>query len=88
MLTYCINGANMLTREAAHDELTSVLQLPAHYGRNLDALWDVVTTMHAELVLVNPAPMLNALQVYGCKLLQTLYEASQSGSGFVFRIEE
>jgi len=28
---------------ALHDTLARALKLPAHYGRNLDALWDCLT---------------------------------------------
>ncbi|MCC7045894.1 MAG: barstar family protein [Alphaproteobacteria bacterium] len=30
----------MATVDALHDRLARGLALPAHYGRNLDALWD------------------------------------------------
>ena len=87
MTKYVIDGAAMVTRAAAHNELTRALELDDFYGRNLDALWDEATSMHGEAVLVNPAPMLNGLEAYGCKLLQTLYEAAQKNPHFVFRVE-
>ena len=83
-----INGAAMLSRADAHAELARALELPEYYGANLDALWDCVSTMDAELTLVRPAPMLNALKGYGCKLLATLYEAADDNAGFSFRIED
>ena len=88
MLKYTIDGASMLSRAEAHAALAGALGLPEHYGANLDALWDCVTTMDAELTLVHPAPMLNALKDYGCKLLKTLYEAADSNPGFIFRVED
>ena len=83
-----IDGAAMLSRADAHAELARALELPEYYGANLDALWDCVSAMDAELVLIHPAPMLDALKVYGCKLLETLYEASDSNSGFRFCVED
>ena len=88
MLKSTIDGAVMLSRAAAHAELKRALELPEHYGENLDALYDCASTMNAEVTLVHPAPMLNALKVYGCKLLETLCEASETNPGFQFRLED
>ena len=86
MESYTVHGENMTTRARAHAEIARALHLPEHYGANLDALWDELSVLHAELILENPAPMLNALGVYGCKLLQTAFEAAQENPGFRFRI--
>ena len=83
-----IDGAAMLSREEAHTELARALELPEYYGGNLDALYDCASTTDAEAVLAHPAPMLDALKVYGCKLLETLYEAADSNPGFQFRVED
>ena len=83
-----IDGAAMLSREAAHAELARALELPEYYGGNLDALYDCASAMEAELTLLHPAPMLDALKTYGCKLLETLYEAAECNPGFQFRAED
>ena len=88
MLKCTIDGANMCTRADAHTELSRALQLPEYYGANLDALYDCASTMDAELTLSHPAAMLNALHIYGCKLLQTLWDAAECNPGFRFRVEE
>lgn len=87
MNSYILNGRNMTTRAAAHDELSAVLQLPAHYGRNLDALWDCIATMDAEVRLLHAQTMLDELGAYGSELLRTLREASESHPGFRFSAE-
>lgn len=38
-----LDGKRLQTREELHDFLQSELDLPAYYGRNLDALWDSLT---------------------------------------------
>ena len=88
MLKCTIDGAAMLSREAAHAELKRALELPEYYGENLDALYDCACTMDAEVTLVHPAPMLEALKLYGCKLLETLFEASEQNPSFQFRVED
>ena len=40
---YVLNGVQMQTREQMHDHLYERFELAAHYGRNLDALWDMLT---------------------------------------------
>lgn len=43
-VTRCIiQGAAIRTLEDLYDQLVSQLPLPSHFGRNLDALWDVLT---------------------------------------------
>ena len=88
MNTYIIDGTNMHDRAAAHTELTRALQLPPHYGANLDALWDEVSCMRADVTLVHPAVLLNSLGIYGCKLLQTLYEAAAENPDFHFHTQD
>lgn len=86
MTTYTIDGSNMTDRAAAHAELARALRFPDWYGGNLDALWDMASTLEVRAVLVHPAPMLNALGAYGCKLLQTLFEVAQENPTFKFEI--
>ena len=43
MPTAYLNGAAIPDRVALHDALTKQFQFPAHYGRNLDALYDLLT---------------------------------------------
>ena len=88
MNAHVIDGASMPDRAAAHAELSRALQLPPHYGANLDALWDEISCMRADVTLIHPAAMLNALGVYGCKLLQTLYEAAAENPDFHFQTQD
>lgn len=39
-----LDFARLATVDQLHDALARDLALPAHYGRNLDALWDCLTT--------------------------------------------
>lgn len=84
---YTINGAAMKSREEAHEELARALEFPKYYGGNLDALWDMVTSMRGEVVLADTPAMLNALEGYGCRLLDLLYKAAKQNPHFTFRAE-
>ncbi|HTG00793.1 MAG TPA: barstar family protein [Nitrospirota bacterium] len=44
MKKYILNGKAIRSLDDFYDELSKQLSLPAHFGRNLDALWDVLST--------------------------------------------
>ena len=81
-----LDGRRMTTREAAHEELFRVLKLPAYYGRNLDALWDLVSTMEATVTLSHLDELLGGLGEYGRKLVATLSEAARENPDFRFTV--
>ncbi|PKK87348.1 MAG: barnase inhibitor [Candidatus Wallbacteria bacterium HGW-Wallbacteria-1] len=39
-----LNGLKINSLDDLYDRLAKRLSLPAHFGRNLDALWDVLST--------------------------------------------
>ncbi len=41
---YILNGKVIRSLDEFYDEISSQLSLPAYFGRNLDALWDVLST--------------------------------------------
>ncbi len=80
-------GADMTTRADAYAQIWRALDAPEGCGANLDALWDVLTTTAARLTLQNPAPMLNALGRYGCRLLEVFFKAAEETETFQFSVE-
>lgn len=87
-MTRIIDGQSMTTRAAAHAELARALGFPDWYGGNLDALWDLACGLQADAALIHAPALLNALGAYGCRLLQTLYEAAAENERFSFRLAE
>ena len=78
MKTILLDCAQMTGREEAHDYLARALSFPEWYGRNLDALWDCLTECPETVVVFrHPGAMLSALREYGCRLLQTFFEAER-----------
>lgn len=73
-----LDGALLDSRDALHDRLQQALELPAYYGRNLDALFDLLTERGepTELVLRNRAVLEKHLGAYGKALLKTLEQAA------------
>lgn len=87
-MEYRINGDLMHSRQEAHDEIARAMQFPEYYGRNLDALWDMLTTTSGKAVITGVSGMLNALGGYGCRLLKTFYDAAEENSRFEFSVEK
>lgn len=75
-----LDGRTMTDRPAAHSHLVQQLELPSWYGRNLDALYDVLTDIsrETELILRDPGAVAEQLGRYGEALLDTLREAAES----------
>lgn len=74
METIYLDGGRLARREEAHDYLSTVLSLPDYYGRNLDALWDLLTewSRPTRLVLCRT----EAMGIYGEAILGTLRDAA------------
>lgn len=79
------------TRRAAFDRLARALGFPAHFGRNLDALYDVLTTDTEgpiEIVWRGRRRAELAADPELGPLLETLEAAARARSDLVLRIEE
>ena len=82
-----LDCTQMTDREMAHDYLAQALSFPEWYGRNLDALYDLLTGYTAPLCLELLHPeALAALGDYGCALLDTLRDAASDNPQFTLRL--
>ena len=45
-----LDAETLYTREQLHDVLAKVCGFPADYGRNLDALYDLLTSMKSDAI--------------------------------------
>ena len=64
-------------RDSAHDHLAQVLDLPAYYGRNLDALYDCLTELGPCTVLLCGASAVRLAGGYGARVLAVLEQAAR-----------
>lgn len=85
-----IDGRELSTREAVHDYFAACLHLPGYYGRNLDALYDVLTERAAptRLVICGQAALSAALGGYADALLGTLSDAAADNPALEIVYEE
>ena len=79
-MSYHLDGRAMTDRTAAHDHLKERLALPDYYGRNLDALYDVLMEIgtDTEIILMDPAAVAEQLGKYGEALLYTIQAAPKA----------
>ena len=90
METIILDGEQMLTRRAAHDHLAEQLGLPEYYGRNLDALYDLLTERGSptRLVVQHKEAILSWLGEYGTALCQTLEDADRTNPSLEVQFPE
>ena len=68
-----LDAETLYTREQLHDVLTKVCGFPSDYGRNLDALYDLLTAYPAaRLTLRHPEMLVAHLGNYGELVLRVL----------------
>ncbi len=73
---FIIDGRNMTSRTEAYKELKKALEAPDYMGSNLDALYDVLSEMRGEIVLLHCCTMLNSLKKFGLSLLEVFFDAT------------
>lgn len=88
MKTVTLDGKKMITRAAAHAYVQRRLNLPAYYGANLDALWDVLSTWGEPLHirLVNYAAAEACLDRYAQSLLKVFLDAGRENPHIAFEV--
>lgn len=69
----------MTDRVTVHQHLKEKLDLPDHYGNNLDALYDILTERSAPMTIRVLGAKKLELQLgrYGTALLNTLWQAAE-----------
>lgn len=84
-----IDCAEMTTRYRAHACLAERLSLPEYYGRNLDALYDCLTEISADtlLVLYRVDAMREALGQYAESILTVMEDAAGENPNLYFAID-
>ncbi|BBI32686.1 barstar family protein [Cohnella abietis] len=83
-----LNGAKMESIEVAHSYIARKLSFPSYYGHNLDALWDVLSSINENLhiTLVNNDLLITSLGDYGRSLVDVFIEAAQESDCVQFEL--
>jgi ribonuclease inhibitor len=88
-MTVVLDGKAMVDRASAHSYLAQQLELPTWYGRNLDALYDVLTQIGEEtkIILTDPAAAVEQMGKYGEALLSTMQEAAEENPKLIVTLQ-
>lgn len=84
-----LDGTQIFHRDQLHDELQSLLELPAWYGRNLDALFDCLTDLKEPICLVLQGRLALRVQLgrYAETLERVLQCAEQENEQFMLQMQ-
>ncbi len=89
MIEIIIDGKDLYTKQQAHEFFSAQEGFPEKYGKNLDALFDVLTSLPEIKVKVkNPRNIVDHLGEYGKKLLLVIKDACDRNPGIVLEVEE
>lgn len=89
MKTILLDGRKMNNQEMVHEYLQLKLNSPEYTGRNLDALWDILSTYdrNVEIKLIYGDYLIQNLQDYGEKILKIFLEAAKDNPAISVDIE-
>ena len=89
-MTIQLDGQFMTDKAALHDLLQENLSFPNYYGRNLDALYDLLTeiSVPTEIKIINSNLLQQQLGAYGAAFLVTLHQASEKSPYLTIEIYE
>ena len=83
-----LDAETLYTRGQVHDALSAVFGFPADYGRNLDALYDLLTALPPTRLTLQRAEMFVVnLGNYGELILRVLADAAAENPSFVLNAE-
>lgn len=88
MKTILINGEKMTSKKNAFLHLKNKLDQASFYGNNLDALWDVLSSINEpmNIVLFNKSFLDENLGEYGNSIIEVFQEAANIKDNIKFKI--
>lgn len=81
-----LDALEMTDKEALHKYLQHQLGFPEYYGGNLDALWDMLSTLSSpvHIILINSDALYSNLGGYADLLLALFVEAAEDNDNLTF----
>lgn len=77
-----LNGARMRSDKGAHAYISRKLKFPSYYGNNLDALYDMLSTLGEPMTITikNTQKLRSKLGDYGQAILNTFSDAKKANA--------
>lgn len=73
-----IDFKKIASKEEFHNLVADVLEFPEYYGKNLDALYDLLTEMDFSVIHLKNIDSLSRLGDYGNSILVTFKDAAEN----------
>jgi len=85
-----LNGEKMIDKETTHAYLKEKLALPEHYGANLDALWDCLSSDFSQkkVTILNSAIIYKNLGNYGESIIELFEDLAAENDNIILCIEK
>ena len=82
MVEYTVDLAGVKNKLLFHNKLVQVLPFPLYYGKNLDALYDVLVDAHPmwEITFLNCQDAVESMGDYMANVWMTFAEAIDAGA--------
>ena len=89
MMGITLDCSLMTDRRQAHEYLKEKFGFPDHYGKNLDALYDLLSSCGSprEIRIVHASVIEQTLGGYGSALLATIKEAAEDNPRLTLTVE-
>lgn len=83
-----LNGKRIRNMEEAHKYIKRKLNFPEYYGENLDALWDILSTISEpiDIKIINGDVLYEKLGSYGVNIIDTFKDAALENKNILFEI--
>lgn len=77
-----LDGKKMLDREISHKYLKEVFNFPNYYGENLDALWDMLSSISSpmDIEFINRYDLVKNLGTYANIMIKVFEDAEKENS--------
>lgn len=88
MMRVKLDGKKMINKELAHEYIKCKLKIPEYCGKNLDALWDVLSTWDKEIKIsfTNLNELIENLGDYGGSIVEVFQDAAEENANIILKL--
>ncbi len=87
-MVFDLDGRRMTNRDTAHEHLKEQLALPEYYGRNLDALYDLLCEDGRERTIrLHHRAEMESMGHYAVALLDVFHDAAEKNPALTVQID-